>query len=137
MTTFETITQAMEPWESHTIMSPAQRLRHHRVLTRLLFDPALERREREVATAKAVTVIAQQARRDRLLLAEALKEQHKQQLAEEVAMMNKRVEETQVLFVAPCLSSLSSLPPPTTIIPPTRTLVIHRQCLEAYSFPKY
>ncbi|KAM3577853.1 hypothetical protein VYU27_000394 [Nannochloropsis oceanica] len=96
MKTFETTsTPAMEPWKGHTSMSPAQQLHHHRVLTCLLFDPALERREREVATDKAVTVTAQQARRDRLLLVEALKEQHKQQLAEEVAMMNKRVEETQ------------------------------------------
>lgn len=121
MKTFETTsTPAMEPWKGHTSMSPAQQLHHHRVLTCLLFDPALERREREVATDKAVTVTAQQARRDRLLLVEALKEQHKQQLAEEVAMMNKRVEETQVLFVAPSLSILSFSPQPA-IIPSTHT----------------
>lgn len=94
---------SIEPWEEayhNTPPSPAQQQQHHRVLTRLLFDPALEQREREVATAQAVTLIAHQARRDRLLLAEALKEQHKLQLAEEVATMNKRVEETQVRFLA-------------------------------------
>lgn len=86
-----------EAWENHfDSLSPARKRYHYTVLSALLFDPEVELCELEMIKADAMKAVARQARRDRLLLNDALKKEHEQELTEEIAVIEKRVEEMQV-----------------------------------------
>ena len=67
--------------------TPQRAAHHHAALGTLLLDPAVE----QAGASEALAQLTAQYRRERLIIAEAHKERHRQQLAEEVAAINRKV----------------------------------------------